>query len=110
MPDDTIIAIDSKASAARLEGAKEIPVFSIDGTTYSIPAVERADLGLEYLALVDEESEDVANAWLMKQTIGEDGFQALRAVKGLSPDDFRGVMDKIQKIVAPKARSSRRQG
>lgn len=107
MPDNDIIEIDSAASQKRVDEAKRIPIFSIDGQVYDVAGVERADIGLEYIGRVIEDGEDAASAYLIVETMGEDAFQALRNVVGLEPEKWRGVMDKIQKVVTPKARGNR---
>jgi hypothetical protein len=105
MPD--IIKIDSKATAKRLEEAERVPIFEIDGTVYDIPNVARADIGLAYVNRVIEEGEDAATANLIIDTMGDDAFEALRGVVGLEPEDWRGIQEKIQGIVNPKARGNR---
>lgn len=102
-----IIKIDSKATAKRLDDADRIPIFEIDGVTYDIPNVARADIGLAYVNRVVEEGEDAATANLIIDTMGDDAFEALRSVVGLEPDDWRGIQEKIQGIVNPKARGNR---
>src|SRR5947209_6407231 len=100
MPD--IVRIDSKAAKKRVDDAELVPIFELDGVTYSIPRLERSDLALEYLGRIEEEGIDAAQAWMIRTTVGEAGFEALRAVEGLSPEDWRGVMDNIQAVVNPK--------
>lgn len=102
-----IIKIDSKAAAKRLEDAPRIPIFEIDGTVYDLPDAARADIGLAYINRVIESGEDVATANLIIDTMGDDAFEALRNVVGLEPDDWRGITEKIQGIINPKARGNR---
>ena len=101
------IRIDSKAAKKRIDDAELVPIFELDGVTYSIPKLERADLSLEYMGRVEEIGLDAAQAWMIRTTIGEAGFEALRGTEGLSPDDWRGVMENIQAVVNPKARTTR---
>lgn len=102
-----IIKIDSKAAKKRLDEAERIAIFEIDGTTYDLPNVARADIGLAYINRVIEEGEDSATANLIIDTMGDEAFEALRSVVGLEPDDWRGIQEKIQGIINPKARGNR---
>lgn len=104
---DAIIRIDSKAAADRLEEAERVDIFEVDGKTYSVAKVARADLGLEYLDRVETDGPDVAQAWLIRTTVGDEGFDALRKVKGLEQKDWDAIQERIRDIVNPKARSSR---
>jgi hypothetical protein len=107
MPDTDIIRIDSKAARKRVDDAERVPIFELDGVVYDIPVVERADLALEYMGRVEEVGLEAAQAWMIRTTVGEAGFQALRDTVGLSGDDWQGILDRIQKVVAPKARTTR---
>jgi hypothetical protein len=102
-----IIKIASKAAAKRLDDAARIPIFEIDGKVYDIADVARADIGLAYINRVVEEGEDVATANMIIDTMGDEAFEALRSVVGLEPDDWRGITEKIQGIINPKARGNR---
>lgn len=99
------VVIDSKASAARVEEAEQIGIFEIDGTTYSMPNVVRAELALEYLAITNDEGDDKAAHWLLTETLGEDAYKALRSVKGLEGDTFDGIMTRVRKVALPKDKS-----
>lgn len=107
MPELDLVRIDSKAARQRVDEAPRVPIFEIDGTVYDVAAVERADLGLEYMGRVEELGLDAAQAWMIRTTVGDEGFEALRNTVGLSPDDWQGIMDRIQAVVVPKARSTR---
>lgn len=96
------IIIDTKASAARVDDAERVAIFEIDGVTYDMPLVVRAELGLDYLAIGQEEGEDKAAYWLITETLGKEAFTALRSVKGLEGDAFEGIMTRIRTVALPK--------
>jgi hypothetical protein len=107
MPENAIIRISSSAAAKRLEDAPRVPVFEVDGVTYDVAAVGRADIGLEYMARVEEDGVEEAQSWMIRTTVGDEGFQALRGVKGLDPDDWRAIRRRIEDLIAPKASATR---
>jgi hypothetical protein len=107
MPEDAIIRISSKAAAKRIEDAPRVPVFEVDGTIYDVAAVGRADIGLEYMAKVEEDGAEEAQAWMIRTTVGDRGFQALRGVKGLDPEDWRAIRKRIEDLITPKAQGTR---
>jgi hypothetical protein len=102
-----IISIDSKAASERVTKAERVPIFEIDGKVYDVANATRADIGLSYINRVIEEGEDVATANLIIDTMGDEAFEALRGVEGLSPEQWTGIMEKIQSVVTPKARGNR---
>ena len=106
MPSD-IIRIDSAQTAKDLDDAERVDIFEVDGKTYSVAKVARADLGLEYLDRVENDGPDVAQAWLIRTTVGVEGFDALRKVKGLTQEHWDAIQERIRDIVNPKARGSR---
>lgn len=105
MPD--LIRIDSAASAKALDDAERVDIFEVDGKTYSVAKIARADIGLEYLDRVEADGPDVAQAWLIRTTVGDEGFDALRQVKGLKQEDWDAIQERIRGVVNPKARSPR---
>lgn len=105
MPD--LIRIDSAETAKKLEDAERVPIFELDGKVYDVPKVARADVGLEYLDRVEDDGPDVAQAWLIRTMVGDEGFDALRNVKGLEQKDWTAIFDRVRDIVNPKARGLR---
>lgn len=103
-----MLSIDRAAAKQRVEQADSVDIFELDGETYSMLAVERAEIGLEYLAIQESEGGDAAALYLITETLGRDAFDALRSVEGLSGQDWEGVLARIQAIVLPKARTAGR--
>lgn len=96
------ISINSEKAAAKLDNAKRVAIFELDGKVYDMPAVPRADLALTYLDLMHESGEDEAARYLIVESLGLDAFKALGAVKGLSDDDFEGIMTRVRAVALPK--------
>ena len=96
------IKIDSANRAEKVEKAKRVAIFELDGKTYDMPATTRADVALTYLDLAHEEGEDAAAYYLLTETLGADAWHALKGVKGLTEDDFEGVLTRVRAIALPK--------
>ena len=100
------IAIDSAANAKRVAEAKRVGIFSIDGTEYTMPAVVRAEIALEYLRLMDADPDgNEAAYYLFTSTLGADAYAALTAVEGLTEDQFEGVLTRIRAVALPKGQT-----
>jgi hypothetical protein len=100
------IVIDSAASAKRVDEAKPVGIFEIDGVAYTMPAVVRAEIALEYLALMDADPEgNEAAYYLFVECLGRPAYDALKAVKGLTEDQFEGILTRIRAIALPKGKT-----
>lgn len=99
------IVIDSAANAERVDKAKRVGIFELDGVTYDMPAVARAEIGLEYLDLLNAGDENAASYYLIAESLGVDAYTALKGVKGLTEDQFEGILVRIQAIILPKGQS-----
>jgi hypothetical protein len=97
------IRLDSERSAEKLANAKRVEIFELDGITYSMPAAPRAEVALEYLDLMNGQGEDAAAYYLITECLGVDAFRALKAVKGLTDEDFDGIMTRVRAVALPKA-------
>lgn len=91
-----MIELDSATGDEAIE-AETVPVFSIDGTTYSMPATFKPNVALKYLWLLKERGSDYATAWLMEIALGVDGFKALADYEALTPAQFNAIKDIVQK-------------
>lgn len=78
---------------------EKIAVFEIDDVVYSIEKRPRVHIALGYLRLARKEGQDAAVAYLLEESLGEDGFEALCGHRNLKPEDFEGVMKIIRKHV-----------
>lgn len=102
------VKIDSKKSAQRVDDAKPVAIFELDGVTYSMSSAERAEVGLKFIELIQHGQHDEAAEYLVKSTLGKKAYKALSSVVGLESDDFSGVLMRIQSVVLPKGRGNRK--
>lgn len=109
-----MIELDSTVEDETTE-VDTIPVFSINGITYSMPTSIRPHVALKYLWLLKERSPDYATSWLMEAVLGREGFQALVDYEPLTPAQFDAIKDIVQNAAlgvtedpgkAPKVRYS----
>lgn len=68
------------------------PLFTIDGTEYTIPKVVGGEVALEAMELSRTIPDAAVSAWAAETLIGPKGWRALRAVKGLDPAIVTGIM------------------
>lgn len=99
------VVIDSEASAKKVAEAERIVIFSIDGVDYDMPKVQRADIALMFVKLGEENASEAAT-FLLNETIGPEGTDALANVVGLDTKEFDGVMTRVQAIALPKGRGA----
>lgn len=98
------IQLDREAAAARVAEAKTVPIFSLDGETFAIPAVERAEVGLTYLDLQETKGPEAAAHYLILETLGSKAWKKLQSVKGMTGSEWEGIMARVQSVVMPEAR------
>jgi hypothetical protein len=96
------ITIDTAKNAERFEKANRVAIFEIDGTVYDMPAVARAEVGLRYLELANAGDDNAAAYYLMIEALGQDAYDALKGVVGLTDEQFEGVLVRVQAIILPK--------
>lgn len=98
------VIIDKAAAQQRYDEAERVGIFEVEGVTYSVPLVERAELGLEYMAQLDKKGEELAAWWLINEGMGKDAVKALRSVKGLGTVELDSIMTRLRAIITPAAR------
>lgn len=76
-----------------------VPLFVLDGKTYSIPAKPKANITLKYLKQVRTVGEDVAAGELLEGLLGTDGYEALMNHDDLTMEQFQQVMLAAQQHV-----------
>lgn len=99
-----VVSIDTAASAARLQQAEQVDIFSVDGKVYSMAKAVRAEIPLTYLRLLRNRGEDEASAYLITEALGEEALDALSSVKGLDERQWKAVMKAVVKYALPKDR------
>lgn len=70
-----------------------VDLFSIDDTTYQIPAKPRVNIALKYLWHAKQYGEDRAAAELLEALLGAEGFEALVNYDDLEPGDLERIME-----------------
>ena len=71
---------------------ERIPLFSIDGTEYTMPAEVAGNVGLQVTDIWATDGEAAGTKWLMIELLGEDGYQALRDCKTITKAQMRQVI------------------
>ncbi len=79
-----------------VSNAPEVPVFSLDGRVYTIPAEIPGWLALQVLHRMRTEGEHVAISWALEELLQE-GYHALLAYKGLTTGELKAVLGAVQK-------------
>jgi hypothetical protein len=87
-------------STEREDGAEEelVPLFSLDGTTYSVPAKPRVHVALQYLTDARQHGEQMAQMMLLEKLLGEKGYKALSEFEDLTPEDLSAISDEAAKL------------
>lgn len=78
-------------SSADVVNTERIPLFSIDGTEYTMPAEAPGYIGLEAVEIWATQGEAAGTRWLMRELLGEDGYDALRTCKTITKAQMRQV-------------------
>lgn len=72
-----------------------VPLFSVDGVEYSMPAEIHAGFALQVLERVVNVGEVAAIPWILRKLVGDKGVDALFAAKNFQTTD----LDTLGKIV-----------
>jgi hypothetical protein len=90
------------SSTPKADAGRE-PIFSIDGTEYTIPREVPASVGLEAIERTAQEGEAAGSRWLMIKLLGQEGYDALRTCQGLEKSDLAAVQRIIrEKVFGPE--------
>lgn len=89
------IALTSKSA----EEVEQIELFSIDGVSYTIPNKARVNVGLRYMKKMRDESGNAADAWLLEELVGKEGFEALMDYNDLTPEVLEAIVQAAAKVV-----------
>ena len=83
-----MITIDTKTPISD----ERIPVFSIDGEEYSMPAEINGHFALEVLEQIRAQGAESVASWMLEEAIGSKGYRALRGCETLTTADLKTVM------------------
>jgi hypothetical protein len=98
------VSLSRAEAAQRVADAEQVPIFEVDGEVFSVPRVEQAQLGLEYMAQLDKKGEELASWWLINAALGKDAVNALRSMEGLSTVEMDGIMTRVRAVITPASR------
>lgn len=92
---------------------KRVPLFEIDDDVYTIPAKVEVNDALEYLHIGRMQGQEAQIDFMLGLLLGEEGYGALRAFKGLTEEDLLTVIRACEKVMtgsvkAPKDRQPKR--
>lgn len=87
-----------------------IEIFSIDGKPYCVPKEVSPSLPLRFMKLARQVGSEIAMGALIEEMLGEEAYDALASCKYLKKEQFRDVMELINRhamgaVEAPKGRS-----
>lgn len=77
--------------------AERIPLFSIDGTTYSMPAEVDAATSLRVLDVQRRRGAESALSYALEELVGSEGYQALLNFRGLRKGQLEAIMELVQR-------------
>lgn len=69
-----------------------IPLFSIDGTEYTMPAEVAGNVSLQVTDIWATDGEAAGTKWLMIELLGDEGYAALRTCKTITKAQMRQVI------------------
>jgi len=75
-----------------------VPLFSIDGKEYRVPAKPRVNVALKYLTNAREHGEQMAQMMLLEDLLGAEGYKALAEYDDLTAEQLSQVADLAAKL------------
>lgn len=76
--------------------AEREPLFSIDGTVYTVPKEISGTLALGFLDQVRDHGEAIAMGWLLREVLGAEAHAALAACKTVTAAQMAAVMSVVR--------------
>ena len=95
-------------SSAPEEAPELVDLFAVDGTMYSVPRKPSASIALRYLDAAENLGPQAANLYVLREMLGDEGYNALSTCKGLTDTQLTWVVETVHGLVlgtieAPKA-------
>lgn len=75
-----------------VQEAPREPLFSIDGTEYTIPVEVPGSMALRAMEMTRTAGEAPTTAWIMEQLLGKEGWKALRACDQVTKPQMKAIM------------------
>lgn len=85
-------------------GYEMIPIFTLEGVTYSIPDRVRPNVSLKYIWMVRQSGPVAAEAWLGQQLLGEEGYVAYLNCDYITQEQSDAIFDAGRAVVFGEAR------
>lgn len=79
------------------EQVEVLPLFSIDGTVYSVPTNPSPAMGLKYMKLLRTQGSMIADGWALEEMLGTEAYDALSEFKGLTVEDLEQLKEIVGK-------------
>lgn len=76
----------------------EATLFAIDGERYTLTVPVAAGFTLKAMDLMAEQGETVAMMWLLRELIGQEGYDALKDHPDVTQEHLAGILDRLQKL------------
>lgn len=89
--------VELPAPSEQTDDIPTVVLFSIGGQEYRIPEKPKVNIALKYLVAVERDGEDAAAAMLLRNLLGDEGFEGLADYDDLTADQFEAVMKAAQK-------------
>ena len=105
-----ILVLSSKDPAP---GRRKVPLFELDGKTYTVDSPQPPNRGLRYLHLMHTQGTQVAYAYMLETMLGEEGYAALMGFDGLQSEHMERLVEDALKLLlgsheGPKGQQKRR--
>ncbi len=82
-----------------VEEDEGIPVFSLDGTVFTMPTVVSASVSLQALHMARTEGQEAAMSWVMEEVLGTEAYDTLRTCKALTGPQLTAIMEAVEEHV-----------
>ncbi|WP_018502982.1 hypothetical protein [Parafrankia discariae] len=94
---DNTTSIGDDTEPARVE------IFRLGGVVYSVPALVRVNVLLRAAYLAQAQGDGPAEAWMMRELLGEEAHEALLGYASLTADQYTDICVRVQNIAAGRA-------
>lgn len=87
---------------------ERVTLFSIDGVAYDVPKRPRPSIGLKYLWNLKVKGQQMAEAELLGDMLGEEGFKALAGFEDLTQEDMDAVLAAVEQLALGEKEESKK--
>lgn len=94
-------------SRGESEDVERIHLFSVDETEYWVRTSVPFNVTLKANRIYAERGEQAAEAYILTQVLGEEGYEALESCDNLTEDQFMDILDYAEKVVKGPGKANR---